>query len=121
MGEYLQRVSHREHLTREAWERLQWNEPDRHDYYNMRICAEIRAFMQAFGKGKKTITLEEFKIPFTFKTAEDATPQATILPENWPGLQGRRPPRRVTKEDILAIHKAGWKRRIEGAKKPTPT
>lgn len=74
--------------------------------------------MQAFGKSKKTIRLEDFKVEF--KDEEVVVPQAlTPSSPDWPGLVGKRPPRRVTKEDIVAIHKAGWKRRIEGKKKPT--
>lgn len=54
-------VSHREHRTWIAWLDKQWNEPDRHDYYQMRTA---QAIVACHVKDSKDITLDSFKVQF---------------------------------------------------------
>lgn len=47
-----------------AWLKLQWNKPDRHDYYLMSVVRSLEA-----GKGNE-VALESLKLPFEFLTQE---------------------------------------------------
>lgn len=59
--------THREYRTRLQWLEEQWNNPDRTDYYLMKVAWELRNVILSFGKDKNRPSLEDFKIPFEFK------------------------------------------------------
>ncbi len=55
-------VTHRQFMLLDAWEREQWNQPDRTDHYLMRLTHETR---YANRKHPDRMDLDLYKLPFT--------------------------------------------------------
>ena len=51
-------MTHRQFQAWTAWLRMQWNEPDRGDWYAMQVAAEVRAVL-----GKRP-DIKSLKLPF---------------------------------------------------------
>jgi hypothetical protein len=62
---------------------LQWNEPDRHDWYAMQVAAVVQRFLEAFMKDPKPVKMDDFKIPFEVKLEEDAGPARAMTKEEY--------------------------------------
>jgi hypothetical protein len=62
LGECLRRNTHREYLLWEALWAAEWDEPDRHDHYLMRVAAEVRRTLMK--KPGDPIDLDDFKVKF---------------------------------------------------------
>lgn len=58
----MDRVSHREYLLWQRWFSDQWNRPDRHDWYLMRVCQTLVKMLK--GKKGQVPDLEFFKVKF---------------------------------------------------------
>ena len=95
--EYLRATSHRQHLAWLAWLEMQWNLPDRHDNYLMRIAYEIRC---GNVKDPKKVKMSDFYMPFNKKAGKSVSGasgnQASV------GTQG------LTKEQASKIALARW-------------
>lgn len=81
LGEYLVRVTHREHRLWVEWLSEQWNEPERSDWYLMQIAAEIRQFRYGFSKHPQAVKLKDMKLPFKTKMEVAAAEQNKELSE----------------------------------------
>ena len=95
--EWMERISHREYLTRLAWLDEQWDKPDRTDHYLMQLCMVVR---QILSKNPKAIKLEHHELKFTRKVRKVLTKeqQAAASTSFWFGLVGMPPP-----EDVFAV------------------
>lgn len=95
LGDYLKSHTHRQHLTWLAWLEMQWDLPDRHDNYLMRIGYEIRC---AFAKSPSSVKMVDFYLPLckarkkAMKRAKDKAKETTTL----------------TKEAATQIAQAKW-------------
>lgn len=74
----------------EAYFELEWNTPERGDYYLMAIRKEIFDFRQMFAKNAHNSDLEEFKVEFTFRNVVTMTPEqrAAISKARYMGATG---------------------------------
>lgn len=74
--QYMRGHSHRQHLTWLAWLDLQWDQPDRSDYYLMQIAREVRRVLH---KHPEKVTTEDFKIGFERKDDKPKPPDPQHL------------------------------------------
>ena len=65
----MERISHREFRTWQAWKRDQWNNPSRTDYYLMQIAGCVKHVLS-----KRKWSIGSMKIPF--KAAKQHKPSA---------------------------------------------
>jgi hypothetical protein len=61
-------MTHRQFIAWCAWDDKQWQHPTKTEYYLMQIAAEVHKVPHMFSKSRPNITLDKFKIPFTFGT-----------------------------------------------------
>lgn len=117
LRELLKRVTHRELLTYLEKLKQDWNKPSRTDYYLMQIVQEI-GFTPGrfFGINPTEINLNNYKIPFDFKSSEKPKKPE---PEKPRGKYD--PPGPLTKEQIAELQsqmaKQDWLMRLGKGKK----
>lgn len=83
-------MTHREFRTWREWLDNQWNVPDRHDFYIMRLIAEVNAILSK----QRTIDANKFKltfdrvIPSAEKLKKDIHAISKQAQDRWIGMLG---------------------------------
>jgi len=77
IDDYLESHSHRQHLGWLAWLRKEWNEPDRHDYYIMRLTLEVLNLLRE--RKDKIQDLDKLKLPFKTKKEMEEEKKPTVV------------------------------------------
>jgi hypothetical protein len=90
VAECMSRMSYKEYLTRVRWRELQWNRPNRSDYYTMRLIQSVK---QLFAK--ESIKLSDQRIEFKIGDEPQQSPEAvkgmfTAMAGMFNGLIGRK-------------------------------
>ncbi len=71
----MEQISHREYRTRLSWLQSEWSNPDRTDYYLMRVAQRVQ---QVLSSKPNKIKMEDQKLDFDFGLAKKKTSLETL-------------------------------------------
>lgn len=117
-------MTHRQYLMWQLWLGQQWNEPDRHDHYSMRIAEELGKLRKdQSGTGGYYEPLSSFKVKFGSTTKEivkqDTTSEDNVSQEEQPtshAKDDRQIPPNINVHAMTVNAKARWAARRQIAK-----
>lgn len=93
----LRETTYRQYLLWQLWLAKQWNSPDRHDFYLMKVCQTIE---RMHARSNKKLDLGRYKVQFKDPTQSTITPTSIKQSKNrWISNVGGNVVRKVINVD----------------------
>jgi hypothetical protein len=102
-------MTHRQFIAWCAWDGMQWNRPDRIEFYIMRLIAEVR---RGWVKHPEQVDEREFKVSFTQTKEEMEGTKPPASPKKEPTQEGSGDPQFSLKNMQTTMAKQAWFARL---------